>query len=335
MKKINKIIIIVLIFMLIRVTLVQDFAYALRVPLGKEGGVLERQRETMREINRLFEEVVEDSEIRFATEKDARAVSRANNAAWKGNEALQVTTETASSRIGRDSHSCIISEMPGEGVVGVLWVARINTEGNLDPEVLWNRLTQGSPEPGSDTLICYAVGVIPEVSGKKVGGSVSTRLITEAKEVAAREGLQFVYTLSPTFRFEEFKNQYGKILEEALIPEKLWIYAYLISIKDGGPFPYLEYIKEHGYVSIRDYIKTTGNKLYCPTEGFHIIGNSAEIGIVLKGARPDCEYSIMYLYVDSEGGSAGIEKKIMEILQSYSGTNSFVSLNNVSIRIGL
>ncbi|MDO8602306.1 MAG: hypothetical protein Q7O04_00455 [Candidatus Omnitrophota bacterium] len=271
-------------------------------------------------------EVIKDKEIRFAKEIDAKAVSAANNVAWRDNWALQVTPSTVSSRIERDSRSCIISEMPDNSVDGVLWVARINTRGNptaLDPKVLWDRLTQSSPEAGSDTLICYAIGVTPEGSGKK-GGGVSAKLIIEAREVAARDGLKFVYTLSPALRFEEFKTQYGEILKEKGIPEELWIYAYLVSIKDEGPFSYLEYIKEHGYIPINEYIKTAGKRLYCPTEGFHIIGNGAKIGAVLKNARPDCEYNVMYLYVNSESGLAGIREKIMEILQRYNETNSLV-----------
>jgi len=288
-------------------------------------------------------EVIKDKEIRFATEEDAEAVSKANNIAWKGNSELQVIPDIASYRIKKDKYSCIISDMPAKGVTGVLWTARINTQGKptaLDPAVLWNRLTKDSPESKPDTLICYAIGVKPEFRGKK-GGDVFARLISEAKEIAAIEKLRFVYTLSPTPRFEEFKAQYGTVLKGKGIPEELWIYAYLISVEGGGPFPYLDHLKDRGeYISISDYIKSAGTRirLYCPTEGFHVGGNGAKIGAVLKNARPDCEYSIMYLYVNPESYSdyAGIKEKIMEILQLYIKTTSSASiLNHIPANTGL
>lgn len=328
MRKTYKITNIVLVFIFIGLFLWQNIAFC------SSGRKLSLRVPSQIDYNRI-EEILKYEEIRFAVKKDAQAVSKANNMAWKGNKALQVTREIVASGIERDSQSYIIYDTPEEGVTGVLRTARIKTRGNLailNPKALWNRLVQGSPEKDSDTLICYAIGVIPGARGEK-GGSVAIKLIMKAREVASRYRLKFVLTLSPTPRFEEFKARYGKILKKKLIPEELWIYAYLVSVEHGGPFPYLDIVKEYGYISIQEYIRITGKRLYCPTEGFHVIGCGAEIGSVLKNSRPDCEYGVIYFSANPEVHSMGIEKEILEILQRYrEATGLAANLSNILAR---
>ncbi len=175
-------------------------------------------------------------QIRFAGIGEAKRVSDANNRAWDDNTKLYVTPDEVRRRIKRDPRSCVVYESSEKGILSVLWLGRIHTGGYLDsiePGGLWDRVTSRPLENRLDTIICYSVGVVPEARGKN-GNNISGKLIAEAKNIALREEIKYVSTLSPTPKFDQFVSEYGNWLRQRDVPESLWPYAYLICTKAKG-----------------------------------------------------------------------------------------------------
>jgi hypothetical protein len=249
-----------------------------------------------------------DLQIAPASTKQIDEIIKVHHKAWAHEPSLQLGKDVLLKLINK-GNVYVLQNKNDHVIKGVLLVHWLNSKGKIKKIkdlALWPRMTAGSrPNKTYDTVLFWAISV-PEN-----GGGIGQEFIRLAK--AHFKGLSLTSTFSPIQNkdFENFKKELQQRgLDERTI-KKHGIYLYLASTKEDGPWPYIDYIKHHDFITPEEFFKSRDLKFRDLTERFHVGKNGARIGTVIPRSegsirpRPDSAYGVFYRYDD--GGKDGYD----------------------------
>lgn len=201
--------------------------------------------------------------VRQADLKDLDRIVEVNNLAW--GPGLESLRQDFVERFKAFPEGEIGAYVDGK-LVGIISSLIIQSDSPDDVPLTWaevsgNGRIGNAHNPGGNSLVCFSVGVAPEVRGLNIG----KLLVNAQAELARKLGLKRVYGYSRPSSYRYFKKKFYSGMADEEFLKQVPIEKYLGLGRDGKP-------------------RGEGERLFDLAVGMHV-SNGAEIVRIIPGGR--------------------------------------------------
>ena len=201
---------------------------------------------------------------------------------------------------------------------------------------IWRDMVDGYQGEGvQDMRLLWAIGV---ADSKRKEGEDLPQIFAQLAKAYFTGKTPWLSTFSPIAQ-QKYENFIQGLKDSGLadkVIQEHGIYLYLASTPVQGPWPYVKYIKQNGFVRPEQFFRERKWRLLDGLANFHVFVNGAQILDVLPYkdgfTRPEGAYTMSYGYIVPAGEVGNADKGFRDLINVPVPDNAQVIPGGVAIQ---